>query len=112
MSVEDFGINPDGLFTKPEARDRMRTALKVSSCNLQVGDALYLATDALAAWLTERSAIDGGQCWQDLAALEHPAEFQRFVAVERNSRRMKNDDITLLRVQVARGVAGVLVVCR
>ena len=26
--------------------------------------------------------------------------------------RPKNDDITLLRVQVARGVAGVLVVCR
>jgi hypothetical protein len=112
LSAEDFGINPDGLFTKPEARNRMRAALKISTGKLQLGDALYLATDALAAWLAERSAIDGGQCWQELAALEHPAEFQRFVAIERNSRRMKNDDITLLRVQIARGAAGVLVVSR
>jgi hypothetical protein len=90
----------------------MRAALKISSGTLQVGDTLYFATDALAAWLVGRSAIDGGQCWQDLAALQHPAEFQRFVAIERNSRRMKNDDITLLRVQISRGAAGVLVVCR
>jgi hypothetical protein len=112
MAATDFGLNPDGIFTQTAARDRMRAAIHMGRGELQVGDLLFLATDALSEWLVRRSTIDNGRCWRELAAIDHPAEFQRFIAVERNSQRMKNDDITLLRVQITRAEAGVLVVCR
>jgi hypothetical protein len=112
LSPDDFGVNPDGVFTQTSQRDRMSTALQVASGPMQVGDLLFLATDALAAWLAEASRLGGGRCWHLLSAVEHPTEFRRFVARERNARRMKNDDVTLLRVQVTPAEADVLVVCR
>src|SRR5437762_2440147 len=62
LAAEDFGINPDGVFTQPETRARMRAAMTTGTGRLQPGDLLFLATDALAAWLAGRSATDGGQC--------------------------------------------------
>ena len=112
MAPDEFGLNPEGLFTQPAARDRMRAALQLGHGRLQVGDLLFLATDALAEWLARRSTADGGACWHTLAAMRHPTEFRRFVAAERRERRMKNDDVTLLRVEITPAEADVLVVCR
>lgn len=112
LAPDDFGLNPDGVFTQPSERARMRAALQFAEGPLQAGDLLLFATDALAAWIVQESRRDPGACVGVLAAMEHPAEFRRFVAGERNARRMKNDDVTLLRVQVAAADADLLVVCR
>jgi hypothetical protein len=112
LGPDDFGLTPDGVFTQPSQRDRMRAALRLSSGSLQVGDVLFFATDALAAWLVDVNRLDGEACWQALAAVEHPADFSRLVAQERNGHRMKNDDVTLLRVEIVPSEADVLVVCR
>ena len=112
LAPEDFGLTPDGVFTQPSQRERMRCALRLTGGELRVGDLLYIATDALAAWLVEEDRRNGRACWRRLATVEHPAAFRRFVAEERNARRMKNDDVTLLRVEVLPAAADVLVVYR
>jgi hypothetical protein len=115
LAPEEFGINPEGVFTQPSERQRMRTALQLTTARLQVGDRLFLATDALAQWLAGASRANPRKCWDALAEIEHPADFRRFVARARNGRdglQMKNDDVTLLRVEITPSDADVLVVCR
>ena len=111
LSARDFGLNPDGVFTQPSERARMRKGLCFGDGSLQVGDVLFLATDAVAAWLVGEVAA-GRECWTELAAVEHPREFRRWVARQRRDGGMKNDDVTLLRVQISPVAAEVLVVCR
>jgi len=112
LGPEDFGLNPEGLFTQPSQRGRMRAALVFDAAPLTVGDWLFLATDAFAQWLTRCERDAGSGCWRMLAEIEHPADFARLVDRERRARRMKNDDVTLLRVEIAPADADVLVVCR
>jgi hypothetical protein len=112
LGPEDFGLNPDGLFTQPSERGRMRAALVFDAAPLNVGDVLFLATDAFAEWLTRQHRDSHGDCWRTLTAIEHPTDFARLVDRERHARRMKNDDVTLLRVEIAPADAAVLVVCR
>ena len=107
LGADDFGINPDGVFTQPSMRDRMRGALRFADGDLRAGDVLYLATDALAEWLVRTS-----DAWNGLAGLVHPTPFRQLVAGERNAGRMRNDDVTLLRVAITPGEADVLMVCR
>jgi hypothetical protein len=108
MTAADFGNNPNGVFTLPSQRHRMRESLAFAAGALEVGDVLYLATDALAAWLV---GVDAS-VWRDLAGLEHPVAFRRMVAGLRRDGAMKNDDVTLLRAAVTPVDVEVLVVCR
>ena len=110
LSARDFGLNPDGVFTQSSQRERMRTALCFDDGRLQVGDLLFLATDAVAAWLVGEVEA-GHDPWSELGDLEHPREFRRWVAQRRRD-GMKNDDVTLLRAEITPAAVEVLVVCR
>jgi len=105
IEAEAFGINPDGVFTQPSQRARMRAGLAFTGHDLRPDDVLYLTTDALAQWLLRRD------CWAEVAAIEHPRVFRRWV-VEQRERGMKNDDVTMLRAEVTAGDVEVLVLCR
>ena len=114
IGAEAFGINPDGVFTKPSERQRMRDGLEFGEHDLRVGDVLYLTTDALAEWLL-RTAAAGRSCWQEIAAIAHPRVFRRWVAEQRGDgtrNGMKDDDVTMLRAEVTAGDVEVLVLCR
>lgn len=106
---EGFGINPDGISTQPSQRGWMRDRLEFERGSMLVGDLLFVATDALADWLIRQP---GNNHWRLLSSLEHPGVFRRFVADQRSSRELKNDDVTLLRVEIAPHDADVLVECR
>jgi hypothetical protein len=110
LAVEDFGLNPGGVSTQPDRRGQMRAALRFGRGRLRVGDQLLMATDALAEWLIRTARTDPG-CWRAVAAIGHPADFARFVRRERAD-RLKNDDVTLLRVDITPAEADVLVICR
>jgi hypothetical protein len=110
-AVEEFGINPDGVFTAPAARDRMRAALAVAAGTLAAGDRLYLATDAVAEWMVRAEADDPAALWRTLDRLD-PAVFRWLVADRRRAGAMKNDDATLMRVRVTDRNPEHLVVCR
>ncbi len=110
MSAEDFGLSPDGVFTAPGARDRMRRAMVFARGRLQLGDRLYLATDALAAWMIRRAADDGARLWAFVDRVRDPVMFRDLVDDRRRRREMTNDDVTLMRVEIADSEAEPLVV--
>lgn len=111
IGAEEFGVNPDGVPTKPEALAGMVERLVSCRGDLTVGDRLYLATDALAQWMVAVDARDRRSLWTMLAALDHPAMFRKLVADRRRAGEMKNDDVTLMRVHLVATAPAYLVVC-
>jgi hypothetical protein len=68
ITADGFGYNPDGVFTRPSERDRMRGRLVFEGHGLQAGDVLHLVTDALAHWLLSAAAT-GASCWREVAEI-------------------------------------------
>lgn len=99
LAEADFGVNPDGVSTRPERLADTVDRLAWAGGDLEPGDLLYLATDALAQWLVRG---DGPALWGTLAALVDPADFLDLVTAQRRARAMTNDDVTLLRVRMDR----------
>jgi hypothetical protein len=50
-------------------------------------------------WIVRKMATDGQALWSTLDEIVHPQQFDRLVSEQLESGRMKNDDLTLLRVQ-------------
>jgi hypothetical protein len=67
----------------------------------QEDDRFYLMTDALACWFLDR-AEQGYTPWMDLelGSAGHRLRFARWVEMQRGSRTMRNDDVTLLRLEL------------
>jgi hypothetical protein len=112
LAARDFGLNPDGVFTQPSARGRMRARLGRAEGPLAVGDRLFLATDALAEWMVRTDRAYPDRVWPTLGRLHHPAVFRQLVADRRRAGEMKNDDVTLMRVDITESDPDLLVVCR
>jgi hypothetical protein len=110
MAAGDFGIDPDGVSTQPAQLVRMRAALRFATGDLAAGDELYFCTDAIAGWLVNWLQQPSSDLWLCLSSIEHPAAFADLVQQELDARRLKNDDLTLLRVSVRSVPADVLVV--
>jgi hypothetical protein len=111
MAAGDFGIDPAGISTQPSQLERMSDGLLFGRGAVSAGDRLLLCTDALAAWALE-SAAAGTPQWSRLAAISHPVVFDDLVRRELAGRRLKNDDVTLMRIELSASDANVLVVCR
>jgi hypothetical protein len=103
LGPDDFGINPDGVFTHPRARSRMERALREQSGELRVGDLLFAASDALAEWIVRRRTTGESHLWNVLADLDDGGQFTHLVSAERRCGRLKNDDVTLLRAEITPG---------
>jgi hypothetical protein len=66
------------------------------------GDVFYLATDALAQWFLA-AVSSGEQPWKplgDLGTVDGPDDFSSWVAERRAASELRNDDTTLLRIDV------------
>jgi hypothetical protein len=112
LAAGDFGLDPDGVFTQPSQRARMRAQLRRIEQDLEVGDRLFLATDAVALWIVRSMISDGQALWSTLDEIVHPQQFDRLAAEQLDSGRMKNDDLTLLRVQITERSSDLLLVCQ
>lgn len=112
MAQGDFGIDPDGVFTQPSQRARMRAGLRFATGQLAGGDRLLLCTDALAAWAVQAATGPGPDPWTTLSAIDHPRAFRALVDEQLGAQRLKNDDVTLLRVSVSESPANLLLVCQ
>lgn len=96
-----FGSVPKLVPTQPEQLGRVLAHLERAEGDCRAGDVLFLATDALAAWfLAETEA--GGAPWRVLRRLEGDdrSAFATWVAMERRRGGLRNDDVTLVRVEV------------
>ena len=112
----DFASRPDGVHTLRPSLARMNARLKTGAGALVAGDFLFAATDALAHWILRAIARDGGKVWATLASLAHPDVFARFVEDQRREAdgdfRMKNDDVTLMRLRMLADQPAFLLACR
>ncbi len=111
MAAEEFGYNPDGVPTRPEALAETLDRVLIGEGELADGDVLYVATDALAQWMIEAAAADDRTLWTVLGELDHPDTFRRLVEDRRRCGEMKNDDVTLLRARAVAAQPAYLVVC-
>jgi hypothetical protein len=89
-----FGSRPQLIGSHGESKVRVAAARG----DLADGDSLLLMTDALAEWFLAAQER-GGTPWRDLAGLSESG-FADWVNVERKERRLKNDDVTLLTIEL------------
>ena len=97
--ASEFDNNPALLCSNPANSDGARDALRRDGGRCEAGDALMLATDALASWFLARHAA-GEQPWDTLAALD-ASSWAGWVDEQRGAGLMRNDDVTLVMIEVA-----------
>ena len=107
----DFGTTPEVVHTKRASLDRMSSRLAFGRGELNSGDLLFAATDALAHWIITSYANRQSGLWRRLATL-WPAEFGELIMAERQLGRMVNDDVTLLRVRLVAQSPTAVLICR
>lgn len=93
-----FDDRPDLLST--EARAALPVVKRFGTA-IESGDRFLLMTDALAAWFLTNFEKKS-RPWETLPA--DPEAFADFVQNERNAAKMKNDDATMIEIQVSEGV--------
>jgi hypothetical protein len=116
LGPEDFGTLPDGVHTSPASLDKMTERLLIGGGVLEAGDFLFAATDAMAQWILRTIQRGEAKVWDTLTTLAHPDVFARLVADQRReqdgSRRLKNDDVTLMRLRMLDSQPAYLLACR
>ncbi|HEX5298312.1 MAG TPA: hypothetical protein VFW50_15115 [Streptosporangiaceae bacterium] len=116
MGPEDFGTLPDGVHTSPASLDKMTERLLIGGGVLEAGDFLFAATDAMAQWILRTIQRGEAEVWDTLTTLAHPDVFAQLVADQRReqdgSRRLKNDDVTLMRLRMLDSQPAYLLACR
>ena len=97
-----FSNSPDLLGTLPASQvDEPRLFLETTG-NWARKDQFLLMTDALSCWFL-KSLEDGSQPWMTLGEAEAGGEtaFKEFIAKLRADKAIKNDDVTLMRIELA-----------
>lgn len=116
MGPEDFGTLPDGVHTSPASLERMTERLLTGGGVLEADDFLFAATDAMAQWILRTIERGEAKVWDTLTTLAHPDVFARLIEDQRreqdSAKRMKNDDVTLMRLRMLAGQPAYLLACR
>jgi hypothetical protein len=92
-----FGQSTPLIYTQRELSERDMACLKTQDGDWRSGDTFLLMTDAIAAWFL-RDVEHGGKPWDTLAEL-NPGSFGAFVAELRRRKRIRNDDVTVARLE-------------
>ena len=104
--VNAFGNAPKLVPTREGQLSRVVANLDRADGSWEDGDVLLLTTDAVAAWVLAGAAA-GRRPWQELLRFDQDddAAFAAWAARERAAGRLRNDDLTVLRVEVAQRAA-------
>jgi hypothetical protein len=98
----DFNNAPALLNSKNRDVEIISLRVEVASGSYAVGDQFFVGTDALAAWFFARFE-EGGRPWETLRDVTRSGDAQEFsawVQDERSSGRMRNDDVTVVNVDL------------
>ncbi len=100
--ISEFNNHPATISTRADLLEEMRTDLHFVTARdtapLRHGDRLYLATDEVAKWIIRWQSPG---LWGELAQLVNPDFFTAWMTQLRETRTMEDDDVTLLRVEIA-----------
>ncbi|GAA4635877.1 protein phosphatase 2C domain-containing protein [Actinoallomurus vinaceus] len=102
QSDADFSIRPDLLGSRDPDAELIAERATLISGVWEQGDQFFLCTDALAAWFLAAHA-SGEAPWAvlgDLGTDAGPGNFDSWVTGLRINGRMRNDDVTLVRVHM------------
>jgi len=96
-----FNITPPLICSNPDNNEDLWERVCQLEGELLPGDLILLASDAVASWLLSRCE-SGDRPWETLLGLEEP-EWEGWVQGLRQERAMRNDDSTLIVVEVEGG---------
>lgn len=94
----EFDSAPKLVPSRPSDVERVLNAVDVERGEWRSGDTFFLLTDAVAAWFLS-SYEAGGAPWDVLAGVG-PEAFPGWVAARRSERSLRNDDVTVTRIEV------------
>jgi hypothetical protein len=101
LRADDFDNSPWLIGSRSTSTGMLMPGEKRGQGDCQAGDRLWLMTDALAQWFL-RQVEANGRPWEELEALlAHPepdAAFPVWIAFQRTTQSLRNDDVTLLAV--------------
>jgi hypothetical protein len=98
----DFGNNPLLIGSNPAYNEQLPEVLKVTDGTCRTDDALYLMTDALAAWFLREYEAHRAP-WgvlRDLDTREQEKPFADWIRELQSSGSMRKDDVTLIRIDL------------
>ena len=98
-NAAQFNNTPVLICSNPANNRGLGGQVRQESGECAPGDLVLLATDALACWMLEDHA-QGGKPWDTLLALDSHQAWEEWVNTQRQQRIMKNDDTTLVIIEV------------
>jgi len=98
--AEQFSNRPVLISSVARANGRMWSEVAALEGELQASDRLLLMTDALAQWFLAEAEM-GRRPWGALAKATSPEQFAGLIDCLRAGGALRNDDVTLLSVEVA-----------
>ena len=96
-----FNNTPSLICSNPDNNEDLWERVRQLDGEFRQGDLILLASDAVASWLL-RQCESGGKPWETLLELEE-ADWEGWVRERRQERSMRNDDSTLIAVEVEPG---------
>lgn len=98
-SSDQFDCAPKLVPSRPDDMDRVTANIDEEAGDWRVGDTFFLMTDAVAAWFL-RVRETGGAPWDELGGIADADAFTGWVHERRRSRALRNDDVTVMRVDI------------
>ena len=95
-----FNNSPMLVSSVAKGQGQMADAATTAEGELQTGDRLLLMTDALAQWFLVEAEM-GRRPWGALAKLTTPEHFTNWLDLLRGGRALRNDDVTLVCLEIA-----------
>ena len=99
-----FGIDPDMLFSMSKSIDGeiicMKGSMIFKELNLQKNDIIIAASDSISEWFLKNKENPSDQPWIELCGLNTMDEFKNWVEDKVKCKNMKNDDSTLLVIEI------------
>ncbi len=94
-----FNSTPALICSNPANNSGLWPHVRQRRGECQPGDMILLASDALACWILQEHE-SGGKPWETLSALDSDEEWEDWVQARRGERAIRNDDTTLITVEV------------
>ncbi len=96
---DQFNNSPYLIASNPAYSVNLQTILCHKTGVWEHGDSFYLMTDALASWFLNDAQLDN-KPWKTLELIETSGQFAEVINNLLNTKKLKNDDITLIYVNI------------
>jgi serine/threonine protein phosphatase PrpC len=105
LSGDDFGICPASICHIPGTWHKLHSKIRSNEITLERDCQFVLCTDAIAHWLVKEAREKNNfLAWEEIVKVSDVAAFNLLVENLRESKEIRNDDVTLVIVDVTQNV--------